>query len=178
MRVPMRRPSPALVVACIALLVALGGTGYATVLQVPRNSVGPAQLRTAAITNPKIARNAVTSIKVANGSLVRADFRAKSLPVGPAGPAGPAGPPGLTGLERVESTSATNTIASKTQTTACPAGKRLLGGGARLNPILAQVAVQTSFPDNDNIYRVTAREIVNTGVNWSLTVFAVCAAAT
>jgi hypothetical protein len=178
MRVPMRRPSPALVVACIALLVALGGTGYATVLQVPRNSVGPAQLRTAAVTNPKIARNAVTSIKVANGSLVRADFRANSLPVGPAGPAGPAGPPGLTGLERVESTSATNTIASKTQATACPAGKRLLGGGARLNPILAQVAIQTSFPDNDNIYRATAREIVNTGVNWSLTVFAVCAVAT
>jgi hypothetical protein len=178
MRFSMRRPSPALVVACIALMVALGGTGYATVLQVPRNSVGPAQLKTAAVTNKKIAANAVTSAKVANGSLVRGDFRPGSIPVGPTGPAGPAGPPGLSGLERVESTSATNTINSKTQTMACPAGKRLLGGGARLNPILTQVAIQTSFPDNDNVYRVTAREIVNTGATWSLTVFAVCATAT
>ena len=177
MRANMWRPSPALVVACIALLVALGGTGYATVLQVPRNSVGPPQLKTAAVTNKKLAANAVTSAKVANGSLLRRDFRANSLPVGPAGPAGPAGPPGLSGLERVESTSATNTTNSKTQTMTCPAGKRLLGGGARLNPILPQVAIQTSFPDNDNIYRVTAREIVNTGGNWSLTVFAVCATA-
>ena len=175
MRIPIRRPSPALVVACIALTVALGGTGYATVLQVPRNSVGAAQLKTAAVTNRKIASNAVTSAKVANGSLHRRDFRANSLPIGRAGPAGPAGPPGLSGLERVESTSAANTINSKTQTTTCPAGKRLLGGGARLNPILAQVAIQTSFPDNDNIYRATAREIDNTGSNWSLTVFAVCA---
>jgi hypothetical protein len=180
MRVFVRRPSPALVVACIGLLVALGGTGYATVLQVPRNSVGPAQLKTAAVTNKKIAANAVTSAKVANGSLVKGDFRPGSLPagpVGPAGPAGPAGPPGLSGLERVESTSATNTINSKTQSTTCPAGKKLIGGGARLNPILAQVAIQTSFPDNDNIYRATAREIVSTGGNWSLTVFAVCATA-
>jgi len=46
-----------------------------------------------------------------------------------------------------------------------------------LNPILAQVAIQTSFPDNDNVYRATAREVVTTGANWSLTVFAVCAAA-
>jgi hypothetical protein len=52
-----------------------------------------------------------------------------------------------------------------------------LGGGARLNPILPQLAIQTSFPDNDNVYRGTAREITATAANWSLTVFAVCAAA-
>jgi hypothetical protein len=44
-----------------------------------------------------------------------------------------------------------------------------------LNPILPQVALQQSFPDNDNVYRAAAREIVSTGSNWSLTVFAVCA---
>ena len=51
MRIPVRRPSPALVISCVALAIALGGTSYATVLQVPRNSVGPAQLKTAAVTN-------------------------------------------------------------------------------------------------------------------------------
>ena len=82
-----RRPSPALVVACAALAVALGGTSYATVLQVPKNSVGTAQLRT----------NAVVSAKVRNGSLLRADFRAGQIPAGPAGAAGPAGPAGAAG---------------------------------------------------------------------------------
>ena len=59
------RPSPALVVACIALLVALTGTGVAAVSQVvPRNSVGTVQLKS----------NAVVSAKVKNGSLLRAEI--------------------------------------------------------------------------------------------------------
>jgi hypothetical protein len=82
------RPSPALVVACIALLVALTGTGVAAVSQVvPRNSVGTAQLKS----------NAVVSAKVKNGSLLRADFKAGQIPAGPAGPAGPTGPAGPAG---------------------------------------------------------------------------------
>ena len=82
------RPSPAMVVACIALLVALGGTGIAAVTQlVPRNSVGTLQLK----------NNAVTSAKVKNQSLLRADFRAGQIPAGPAGPAGPGGAAGAAG---------------------------------------------------------------------------------
>jgi hypothetical protein len=78
------RPSPALVVACLALLVALSGAGVAATLAVPRNSVGTVQLRS----------NAVISSKVKNGSLLRADFKSGQLPSGPAGPAGPAGAAG------------------------------------------------------------------------------------
>jgi len=74
------RPSPAMVVACIALVVALGGTGYAAI-RLPRNSVGPAQLRT----------NAVTSAKVRNGSLSAKDFQSSALKRGPRGPQGPKG---------------------------------------------------------------------------------------
>ncbi len=106
--ISLKRPSPALVIACVALGIALGGTGYATVLQVPKNSVGTAQLKSSAVTNGKLAPNAVTSAKVRNRSLLRADFAAGQLPAGPAGPtgpAGPAGPPGVSGIERVESTS-------------------------------------------------------------------------
>lgn len=127
------------------------------------------------------AERSVTSAKVKNRSLPRTDFAPGQLaagpvgPVGPAGPAGPAGPPGLSAVERVEVTSASNSSSTRTAAMACPAGKRLLGGGARLNPTLPQVALQSSFPDNDNIYRPTAREIVPTGSSWSLTVFAVCA---
>ena len=187
MKISVRRPSPALVISCIALSVALGGTGYATVLQVPRNRVGPAQLKTAAVTNPKLARNAVTSIKVANGSLVRADFRPGSIPTGPAGPAGPAGPsgpPGVSGIERVEVTTGASSTALRSAQMPCPSGKRLIGGGARVNPAggaplpPAGVVIQASFPDNDNIYRATAREAVATASSWSLTAFAICASAT
>jgi hypothetical protein len=79
-------PSPATVIACIALAVALSGTGYAVTV-LPRNSVGSAQLRA----------NAVNSQKVKNGSLLGADFRAGQLPAGATGAQGergPQGPPG------------------------------------------------------------------------------------
>ena len=92
-----RRPSPAMVVACIALLVALSGTGLAAVAALPINSVGTAQLKGNAVTNGKIAANAVTGVKVRNGSLRRADFAAGQIPAGAAGPAGATGPTGPAG---------------------------------------------------------------------------------
>ena len=97
------RPSPAMVVACIALLVALTGTSVAAVQALAPNSVGPAQLRAAAVTNPKLAANSVTGAKVANRSLRAVDFggtlpRGAAGPAGPAGAAGPAGPAGPAGV--------------------------------------------------------------------------------
>lgn len=86
-----------MVVACLALLVALGGTSVAAVSQLGRNSVGPRQLQFGAVTNPKIRNNAVTSAKVRNRSLLRSDFAAGQLPAGPVGPQGPAGPAGPAG---------------------------------------------------------------------------------
>jgi hypothetical protein len=49
-------PSPAMAVALVALFVALGSGAYA---QVTANSVGTAQLRNRAVTNPKLAHNSV-----------------------------------------------------------------------------------------------------------------------
>ena len=71
------RPSPAMVVACLALLVALSGTGIAAVSALAPNSVGTAQLKSSAVTNPKLASGAVTSAKVRNSSLRRVDFAAE-----------------------------------------------------------------------------------------------------
>lgn len=65
----VRKPSPAMVVACIALLVALSGASYAAVT-LPRNSVG----------TPQLKKNAVVSVKVRNGSLKALDFAAGQLP--------------------------------------------------------------------------------------------------
>ena len=82
----LQRPNPALVVALIALSVALGGTGYAAVA-LPANSVGTKQLK----------KNAVTSAKVKNSSLVAADFKAGQLRAGPPGVPGAQGPQGPKG---------------------------------------------------------------------------------
>jgi hypothetical protein len=75
-----------MVMAAAALVVALGGTGYAAVV-LPSNSVGTAQLK----------KNAVVSSKVKDGSLLKADFKAGQLSAGAAGPTGPAGPAGAVG---------------------------------------------------------------------------------
>jgi hypothetical protein len=106
-RLLRHRPSPAMVVACIALGIALTGTSVAAVSALAPNSVGTAQIRANAVTatkirnrnvtSAKIARNAVTGALVLNGSLTAADFVAASLPKGPAGPAGAAGPAGPAG---------------------------------------------------------------------------------
>ncbi|MEP7225276.1 MAG: hypothetical protein ABI783_09995 [Actinomycetota bacterium] len=173
--ISLRRPSPAMVVACAALAVALGGTSYATVLQVPRSSVGTAQLKTGAVTTKKLASNAVTAAKVRNGSLLKADFGPGQLPAGPTGPQGPAGAPGVSAVERVETSSPNNSTTPKVVQIACPAGKRLLGGGARVNGGSPKVALWASFPDNDNIYRANASETDAFVPSWSLTAYAICA---
>jgi hypothetical protein len=74
------RPSPAMVVALIALFVAMAGGAYAAT-QLPKNSVGSAQLKNSAVTPAKLSSAAKTAL---------------STP-GPAGATGPAGPKGDTG---------------------------------------------------------------------------------
>jgi hypothetical protein len=89
------RPSAALVVASLALLVALGETGWATLSQVvPNRSVGTAQLKTNAVTSAKIRNGAVTAAKIRNGSITRNDLGPSARIAGPRGRQGPAGPAG------------------------------------------------------------------------------------
>jgi hypothetical protein len=67
-------------VALLALFVALGGSAYASTA-LPRNSVGPKQLKAHAVTSAKLARNSVTGSTVQDRSLQIADLsiRARSL---------------------------------------------------------------------------------------------------
>lgn len=70
-------PSPAMVVACVALIVALGGTGYA-VTRLEADSVGRIHIR----------EGAVGTKQVRNGSLRAEDFHRRTLRRGPRGRSG------------------------------------------------------------------------------------------
>lgn len=86
-------PSPAMVVAVVALIVALGGTSYAAI-KLPENSVGTKQIKKNAVTVKKIKKNAVRSAKVKNRSLLAKDFKKGQLPKGANGATGATGPAG------------------------------------------------------------------------------------
>jgi len=141
-------PSPALVVACIALALSLGGVSYAA-LRLPANSVGTRQ--------------------VINGSLLKGDFKAGQLPrgargprgfagaAGATGPAGPAGPGGVQGVQGVQGppgpvsityvASAITALPNGTQQDAfadCPAGMVVTGGGAFSSSTSTAVSIESS----------------------------------
>lgn len=63
-----RRPSAAMTVALLALFVGLSGGAYAAVT-IPDHSVGANQLKTFAVTNPKLGTDAVGSRKIMPGAV-------------------------------------------------------------------------------------------------------------
>jgi hypothetical protein len=116
------RPSPAMVIACLALAVALSGTSYAVGLNVPANSVG----------TPQLKANAVVSSKVKNRSLLAVDFKTGQLPrgaPGPRGAKGDAGSPGVSGYELVTGRSDVTSQLFNSVAITCPTGKKAVGGG-------------------------------------------------
>ena len=56
------------VVATLALFLALGGVGYAAT-QLPRNSVGRAQLKAGAVTSAKVKNKSLRGVDIKTGSL-------------------------------------------------------------------------------------------------------------
>jgi hypothetical protein len=128
----------------------------------PANSVGTTQLQSNAVTSPKIRngsvqaidiqRRAITAAHVKPGSLVGSSFKAGQLPAGPKGDEGDkgdkgdkgakgdpgaAGPPGATAYQVVTAASGALTQNAFTSVTAtCPAGRKVLGGGAFINGVL------------------------------------------
>jgi hypothetical protein len=143
-----------MIVACAALIVALGGVSYAAVA-LPTNSVGTAQLQKKAVSSAKLNGNAVTGAKVKDGSLLAADFKAGQLPAGPgpkgapgpngapgapgpAGPTGDKGDKGYTGATGPAGVSEYQVVSAGQWVVkggnfavqaVCPAGKKALGGG-------------------------------------------------
>ena len=156
-----------MIVACLALLVSLSGAALAVSTALPRNSVGPAQLK----------NNAVNSAKVRNGSLRAVDFAPGQIPAGPAGPQGPAGPPGATGLQLISGSGASNSSSPKSQQQDCPAGKRAVGGGGRLTGSTTNTFLSTSRPTDAGTGWVASGQesSAGNGGSWAVQTWVVCA---
>ena len=92
-----RRVTPSLVISLIALFVALSGASYAAI-KLPINAVGTAQIK----------KDAVTSAKVKDGSLLAGDFKAGQLPAGAKGEAGVKGDTGAAGASGVTAANGTS----------------------------------------------------------------------
>ena len=169
------------IVATTALVVAVFGStplGHAAArMVVPNNSVGTTQIK----------KNAVTGLKVKNGSLLAADFKAGQLPAGPKGdkgdtgaqgPAGDPGPkgdiglPGLSGLEIVVNSSP-NSVGDKFVYASCPAPKKVIAGGQETIPGYDGTTAH-GFPISDHSWFVRGHN-PNAGVAWTLKVYAICA---
>jgi len=135
-----------MIIACVALVVALGGVSYAAGV-LPKNSVGAAQLQKKAVTASKLRKNAVSAAKVKDGTLLAADFKAGQLPAGPKGDNGAAGAPGISGYEIRHMTG--NTVNPGEEVSAqvgCPSDKKALGGGLSSGQA---IAISNSAPSTD-----------------------------
>jgi hypothetical protein len=128
--------SPAMIVACAALIVTLGGVSYAAGV-LPKGSVGTAQLQKKAVTASKLRANSVNGLKVKDGSLAASDFKAGQLPQGPKGDPGAQGPKGDKGdpgvaqvTVRISNFMSIPANSVKAAVAHCQPGEVALGGGA------------------------------------------------
>jgi hypothetical protein len=122
-----RVPSPAMVVACLALIVALGGTSYAAI-RLPANSVGTKQLKRSAVTGVKVKSNALTGTQINESRLGK---------VPSARSADTATTAGSAPVARLDYQSAVVAIPAGGSTVTrgtvnCPTGVNAVGGGAKL----------------------------------------------
>jgi len=108
------------VVSCIALFVALGGIGYAAAV-LPKNSVGPQQLKRGAVTPTKLSTSAKRTMTGAIG------------PVGPEGTRGPQGPQGPQGIQGPGAISFEVPVSNGTETLKAFNGFRVLGSCGAAN---------------------------------------------
>jgi hypothetical protein len=179
-------PSPAMAVAFIALVVALGGTSYAA-LKLPARSVGTKQLKPKAVTRTILANNAVTGPAVAADSVTGSDILESSLGKVPAAAsadhaatadhAGSAGT--LDAISYKTTTGAVPPAPSDLQastavaTAFCDAGTHAAGGGVRADDPSSTAIVDT-FPDFNGTAWTVHIDNSDPNAAHGFTVYAVC----
>lgn len=83
---------------------------------------------------------------------------------------------GISGYELVERSSAFDATDGKLVSATCPAGKKVVGGGATANPAIRPIALVHSAAARDGrTWTAIAREYTGNAFPWNLTVRAICA---
>jgi hypothetical protein len=145
----MRRltPSPAMIVALIALFLSLGGvsygvaTGFIDSRELKNNAVSTKDLKNNDIRSGDVRNNGLTGTDIANRSLRSVDFREGELPAGATGATGPRGPSDtFVADESDDSFTPVATTRTELGTLSVPAGKYLIFAKATLNNNDATVA--------------------------------------
>jgi hypothetical protein len=175
----IRTFSPATIIAIVALFFSLTGTAVAGAL------ITGANVKNGTISGLDLTNESVGSKDIKNGTLLPVDFKPGKLPTGPQGPqgdqgpAGPQGAPGVPGLSNVEVVTKVTGVDSsdKSITAQCPAGKKLIGGGATAHAIFGhpkELTLLASYP-SANTWKAVAREAVPYAGGWILNAYAICA---
>ena len=141
-----RLPSPSLAVSITALVVAMGGTGYAA------TQLSGSNIKAGTITGKQVKKHSLPAGKLSATAI--APLRGAQGPAGPAGPAGAAGadgapgPAGILGIRTVASGDlALPSISQQHGSVKCPAGWIVVGGGVKTSVASPSVAVSNDYPE-------------------------------
>lgn len=155
------------VVSVLALLFALGlGTAWAAG-GLGKNVVRSSNIAKGQVKTSDLASNSVTSLKVADGTLLMSDFAPSQLPKLP-----------NFETQKVVAFSANADVDSHNVTATCPSGKKAVGGGggwaiADSDPANQFLLERSEPTDGLDGWNVTARRISGVGA-WVLRADAVC----
>ena len=178
-RLSSLRPSPAMIVALLALFVALGGSAYAvTKSTAPPNSVvtksikkgavTPLKLAPGAVGNGQLATGAVTGSKVAAGTITAGNIDLPSLKI----------PKATT--YTVRQTTVQNHLFAKDDQfqllTACLPGETVTGGGGRTSN--GRISLSESIPftgSTEQRWGVLFHNTTGEPLTVEVTAYAICA---
>lgn len=144
------------------------GAGQVTNEKIATGAVTGKKIAKKAVSQRTIAEEAITTGKLGNESIVASKLSASLYAQL------------VRNVTYITSESASNNEVAKSAEAICPTGKQAIGGGARVNGNLQDVAVTGTNPASSGSTRTGwqafARDVDNVpGGNWSVEAFAVCA---
>ena len=173
----LKRPSPAMVVAVLALFVGLGGGAYAAkkigTNDIKNSAVRSKKINDTAVNSNKIKNGAVTSKKIKNGS-VKGEDLAGGMIYDYGEPTGAVEPPFDEG---------SNSENIKSFFAECPEGKVPVTGGAWItqfptgsstNPDPEKIIVSESYPLGSSWYAAAIEVNGGTSEDWRLVIQMTC----
>jgi len=156
--------------------------------KIANGTIVAGKLKNGSVTNPKLGKEAVTSGKIKKKAVTTNAIAAEAVTAGKIGPESISAAKLSSSLylqliknvTYVNGESASNPTVAKSAEAVCPVGKQAIGGGARVNGELQDVAVTGTNPTSVGSVRTGwsafARDVDNVpGGNWSIEAFAVCA---